>query len=89
MALYIILGVVALGFIFYYKNKADDSRIDAILGKTREEDRWLRKEQAEIDAEIEKLNQGIEEMRKAKERADAKRDKQSDEERADGWNKKS
>lgn len=79
------LLVIAIGAAFYFKRKADDNRVDAIMGETRGRDRELREQQEDVEAAIRDLDKGISEIEREREKQKKEREKKSKEERADEW----
>ena len=70
-----LLGIIAalLGGIFYYRNKAKKSEIEAMLKETKVKDEALKQEEKLIEDAIAALDAGIQAIKKEKEEAAEKR----------------
>jgi len=80
------LLVLALGAIFYYKNKFDKAHLDTLLKDTSTKDAQLKKDQKEVDQSILEMQKRIRDLRaeRAKRRKEAV--SKTREERAKDWN---
>jgi len=66
MDILIALLIAALGGVFYFKKKADESAIDAKLGKTKGQDLELKKEQMTLKEAIKQIDENIKKLRESK-----------------------
>jgi septal ring factor EnvC (AmiA/AmiB activator) len=79
-----VIAVLA-GLVFFFRNKAAKSELDAILGQVRGEDKGLVQKQTENQVKLDQINEDISALKEEKRKM---RDQYlSAQERADKWNK--
>ena len=84
---YIIGLLVALiGAVFFFKNKADKAKLDALLSETRGRDKELQEQQKDVENAIDEIDAGIKKLKQDRKKERDARAKKSREERAEEWN---
>lgn len=63
----VILALTAVGLIFFFKHKADKAEVDGLLSETKGKDSILIIDENEVQAAVDFLNKGIEDMKKKQE----------------------